>query len=242
MFESSLFESAPAESSSLIHSRSRLPTLISLGIQALLVATFVAIPMLKPEVLSLAPSKLSILTPPRPPALKPPPERPHALATANPTPSAPSAPSRAVTLIQSFLRQASPTVDEPALAVNMSTVPTAPGLTVALNATAPPVVITTKPSPPTRISQGVLAGLLLAPIQPTYPPIAKMTRTEGTVVVQAIISKSGRIESAHAVSGPAMLRAAALDAVRAAHYRPYLLNNEPTEVETTISITFHLGN
>jgi protein TonB len=124
----------------------------------------------------------------------------------------------------------------------MNTVPTAPGLPVGLNALIPAVVVATKPAPPTRISQGVLAGLLLAPIQPTYPPIAKMTRTEGTVVVQAIISKSGRIESAHAVSGPAMLRAAALDAVRAAHYRPYLLNNEPTEVETTISITFHLGN
>jgi protein TonB len=87
----------------------------------------------------------------------------------------------------------------------------------------------------------VSAGLLLAPIQPLYPQLARITGTQGTVVIQAIISKSGRIESARVLSGPAMLQAAALDAVRSARYRPYLLNGQPTEVETTISIVFHIG-
>jgi protein TonB len=99
-----------------------------------------------------------------------------------------------------------------------------------------------RPGPPTRISQGVSAGLLIAPIQPLYPPIAIAAHQQGTVMVQAIISKSGQIESAHVLSGPTMLQGAALDAVRRARYRPFLLNNEPTEVETTISINFHLGN
>jgi protein TonB len=83
--------------------------------------------------------------------------------------------------------------------------------------------------------------MLLAPIQPVYPAIAKVTRTEGTVVMEAVISKAGRIESLHAVSGPEMLRRAALDAVSAARYKPYLLNGEPTEVQTTITVNFRLG-
>jgi len=56
------------------------------------------------------------------------------------------------------------------------------------------------------------------------------------------MSKSGRIERARVMSGPPMLQGAALDAVRSARYHPYLLNNEPTEVETTISIIFHLSS
>jgi protein TonB len=236
-----MFESSLVESSALIHSSNRLPTLISLGIQAFLVAAFVAIPMLHPEVLSLAPSKLSTLTPPRPPAPKPPPERPRVVTT-TPAVSMPSAPSQAANMIRSILTQNSPAIEEPTLAVTMNTIPAAPGLPIVLNATTPAAVVAAKSASPTRISQGVLAGMLLAPIQPTYPPIAKVTHTEGTVVVQALISKSGRIESARAISGPPMLQAAALDAVRAARYRPYLLNNEPTEVETTISIIFHLSS
>jgi protein TonB len=84
--------------------------------------------------------------------------------------------------------------------------------------------------------------MLITPIRPDYPVIARTTRTEGTVVIQAIIAKDGRIESAHVISGPPMLLSAALEAVRAARYRPYRLNGEPTEVETTISIIFHLGS
>jgi protein TonB len=87
-----------------------------------------------------------------------------------------------------------------------------------------------------------MAGSLLGPITPEYPMIAKLSHTEGTVVVQAVISKSGRIESAHVVSGPVVLQGAALQAVRAARYRPFLLNGLPTEVETTVSITFRMGS
>jgi protein TonB len=87
-----------------------------------------------------------------------------------------------------------------------------------------------------------MAGRLLDPIRPEYPMIARLSHSEGTVVVQAIISKSGKIESAQVVSGPAMLQASALQAVRAARYRPFLLNGQPTEVLTTISIVFRLGS
>ncbi len=65
---------------------------------------------------------------------------------------------------------------------------------------------------------------------------------QGTVIVQAVISKTGHIESAHVLTGPVMLQSAALDAVRNARYHPFLLNGDPTEVETTISINFRLGS
>jgi protein TonB len=84
--------------------------------------------------------------------------------------------------------------------------------------------------------------MLLAPIQPVYPAMAKATRTEGVVVMEATISKTGRIESLRAVSGPAILRGAAMDAVQAARYAPYQLNGEATEVQTTITVVFRLGS
>jgi protein TonB len=77
--------------------------------------------------------------------------------------------------------------------------------------------------------------------QPIYPPIAKSARVQGTIVLQATISKSGGVDNIHVVSGPVMLRQAAVDAVKTWHYRPYMLNNSPTEVETTINVIFALG-
>jgi protein TonB len=61
------------------------------------------------------------------------------------------------------------------------------------------------------------------------------------VVLQATISKTGSIENLHVISGPAMLQQAALDAVRSWRYKPYLLNGEPVEVDTTVNVIFTLG-
>jgi protein TonB len=108
-------------------------------------------------------------------------------------------------------------------------------------ASGPRVVIAAKPGP-LNISRGVSEGMLLAPIEPVYPPIAKAAHQQGTVIIHAIISKDGRIESASVISGPGLLTGAALDAVRNAHYRPYLLNGQPTEVETTFSINFRMNS
>jgi periplasmic protein TonB len=92
-----------------------------------------------------------------------------------------------------------------------------------------------------RVSEGVLAGMLLTPIQPLYPSIAKAAGVQGPVVIEAMISKSGTIESLRVVSGPEMLRGAAVAAVQSARYRPYRLNGEPTEVQTTITLNFKLN-
>jgi protein TonB len=91
------------------------------------------------------------------------------------------------------------------------------------------------------ISAGVAVGLLVQKTAPVYPQIAKTARVSGTVVLQATISKNGSIQNLRAVSGPEMLRQAAVDAVRSWRYRPYKLNNDPVEVDTTINVIFALG-
>jgi protein TonB len=91
------------------------------------------------------------------------------------------------------------------------------------------------------ISAGVAGGLLIQKTSPVYPQIAREARVSGTVVIQATISKSGTIENLRAVSGPTMLRQSALDAVKTWRYRPYMLDGEPVDVETTVSVNFTLG-
>jgi protein TonB len=97
------------------------------------------------------------------------------------------------------------------------------------------------PSRPVAISSGVATGMLIQRTPPDYPPIARTARVAGTVELHATISTNGRIKDLQVVSGPVMLRQAALDAVRNWRYKPYRLNNQPVEVETTINVVFTLG-
>jgi len=91
-----------------------------------------------------------------------------------------------------------------------------------------------------RVSQGVMDGQLVRRVEPTYPQMAKIAHIQGDVILQATISKTGVIENLRAVSGHPILIQAALDAVRQWKYKPYELNNEPVEVETTIKVQFHM--
>ncbi|MFY9948808.1 MAG: energy transducer TonB, partial [Candidatus Sulfotelmatobacter sp.] len=93
-----------------------------------------------------------------------------------------------------------------------------------------------------RISQGVTTGLLIQKIEPTYPTIAKAARIQGNVVLRAIINKEGVIQDLQLVSGHPMLVPAAIEAVKHWRYRPYLLNGQPVEVETTVTVIFLLTN
>jgi periplasmic protein TonB len=102
-----------------------------------------------------------------------------------------------------------------------------------------------KPSTPRTlsISSGVMTGYLLDnKTVPQYPAIARAARIQGTVVLQATIAKDGAIQNLRVINGPPMLQQAAIDAVRSWRYKPYLLNGEPVEVETTINVIFNLGN
>ncbi|MFZ0539206.1 MAG: energy transducer TonB [Candidatus Sulfotelmatobacter sp.] len=93
-----------------------------------------------------------------------------------------------------------------------------------------------------RISQGVTTGLLIQKVEPTYPTIAKAARIQGNVVLRAIINKEGVIQDLQLVSGHPMLVPAAIEAVKHWRYRPYLLNGQPVEVETTVTVIFLLTN
>ena len=91
-----------------------------------------------------------------------------------------------------------------------------------------------------RISQGVTKGLLTYRIEPTYPTVAREARIHGEVVLTALIDKDGNIENLQLVSGHPMLAPAAINAVKQWRYKPYLLNGQPVEVETTITVNFEL--
>lgn len=91
-----------------------------------------------------------------------------------------------------------------------------------------------------NIAGGVATGMLLRKVAPDYPETAREMRLEGVVTLQAIIAKDGHIRDLHVVSGPTGLQKSALDAVQQWEYRPYLLNGEPVEVETTVNVVFSL--
>jgi protein TonB len=84
-------------------------------------------------------------------------------------------------------------------------------------------------------------GDLVHKILPAYPPLARSARIQGQVVLQAVISKQGVIENLKVLAGHPMLVPAAIEAVRQWRYRPYVLNNEPVEVETQIIVNFSLA-
>jgi protein TonB len=92
-----------------------------------------------------------------------------------------------------------------------------------------------------RVSQGVTQGLLIRKVTPTYPPLARQARIQGQVVLQAEISKDGAIQNLHLISGHPMLAPAAIEAVKQWRYKPYILNGEPVEVETQITVNFSLS-
>jgi protein TonB len=96
------------------------------------------------------------------------------------------------------------------------------------------------PMPPLKVSHWA-EGNLIYRVQPTYPPLARQARIQGPVELQAIISKTGTIENLVVVRGHPMLATAAVEAVRQWRYRPYLLNSEPIEVETEITVNFVLS-
>ena len=105
----------------------------------------------------------------------------------------------------------------------------------------PVIVARNENKGPMRVSSGVMSGLLIRKTIPSYPPIAKAMGIQGTVVLQATISKSGTIENLRVISGPAVLQQAAVDAVKSWRYSPYLLSQEPVEVETSINVIFTIA-
>jgi protein TonB len=100
------------------------------------------------------------------------------------------------------------------------------------------------PATPTRIriSGGVTKGLLIQRTEPMYPTLARAARVQGDVILSAVIDTNGQIQNLQLVSGHPMLVPAAIAAVKQWRYKPYLLNGQPVEVETTITVIFTLSS
>jgi TonB family protein len=91
-----------------------------------------------------------------------------------------------------------------------------------------------------RVSPGA-AKVVARPVQPEYPILARQMKVQGSVVLQALIDKAGRIEDLRVLSGPAMLSAAARQAVVQWSFKPYYLGGEPVETETRITVNFTIS-
>jgi protein TonB len=92
-----------------------------------------------------------------------------------------------------------------------------------------------------RISQGVTKGLLIHRLEPSYPPLARAARVQGEVLLSAVIDTNGMIQNLQLISGHPMLVPSAIAAVKQWRYKPYLLNGQPVEVETQITVIFSLS-
>jgi len=114
------------------------------------------------------------------------------------------------------------------------------GIVSATNAAVPKFVPVTPQR--VRISQGVTRGLLVQKVEPQYPTLARAARVQGDVVLSAVIDTNGQITNLQLVSGHPMLVPAAIAAVKQWRYKPYLLNGQPVEVETTITVIFSLSS
>jgi protein TonB len=241
-----MFESA-LNASWQKHSRRGWSTLTSFGLQAAIVATLLVLPLLRPQGLPLlrqltAPVSLG--------SLGEPPSAAHPNSGGN---SANAAANREeIVLCQpSRIPNGLPPVGNDSQLPNVGSGPFISGIPGSTGAsddvlnsfgTTRPIMPVTPVPPvhPVRVSH-ISEGNLVYKVLPTYPPLARMAHVQGQVVLQAVISREGTIENLRLVSGHPMLAGAAIEAVGHWRYRPYILNNEPVEVETQITVNFSLG-
>lgn len=240
MFEESLVESRVAE----VSPSKRWTTVASIGLQFAVAGFVIALPLLHPEALPFSIEAPRMLLPllPKPPA---PPLRVHQVTEAAASFAA-ATPSQPAIISMPLPGREVAAAEEPAL-LSPGSMGMRDGLPTGLGAGEggphPSVSVGSGglPHKTINVSKGVSQGLLIAPIRPVYPAIARAAHIEGTVVVEAVISRSGTIESLHVLSGPVMLQTAAMDAIRNARYRPFLLNGEAVDVQTTITVNFRMG-
>lgn len=240
-----MFEMSIVESSGALKSNSSRFVWITATFNAMVVGAMILVPLLYPEALPRTSLTAMVVAPPPPP---------HA------SPVQRATQERAVKPVAQMNVFTAPTMipptvdrvhDDPPPVIGNSigvsiagAMNSSNGMDAALGTGAPPPVVTvTKPkvSAPVLISSGVIAGNRISGNDPVYPAIAKAARVSGAVVLRAIISRNGEMQRLTVISGPEMLRSNAVAAVQTWRYRPYLLNGEPTDVETMITVNFSLG-
>jgi periplasmic protein TonB len=248
--ENTIFADSMLETPWAQRARRSWTTMTSFGLQAVIIGLLLMLPVLQTVGL---PAARTVSTPislgrrsPDPIAGTPRTGTPHAAQNNSASPRF-VAPGRIPRIISTSADDATPqTTAEHCNAICdpiSSTVGTAsgPGFPFSLGGNRPVL-----PTPPPTITRAIrtssmLEGNLLHRVEPVYPPLAKTARIQGSVVLVAVISKAGTIDNLHAVSGPPMLVPAAVAAVSQWRYRPYILNSEPIEVETQITVNFLLS-
>ena len=218
-------------------------TLASFTMQALGLSLLLAIPILTVQ----GPPRLRwidespMFTPP--PAPAPPPTAPHPSSWSNIRDGRLLAPTTTPPVIANLNEpQVVPAPDLDGPGVLGGTGTRGRGVTDSIGIAAVDVAPPPTPAPthPLKISHWA-EGNVVYRVQPIYPTLARQARVQGAVELRAIVSKTGTIENLVVVNGHPMLSRAAIEAVRQWRYRPYLLNNEPIEVETEITVNFVLS-
>ena len=221
-------------------------TLASFALQTLGITVLLALPLIYTEGLP-KPHLVSLGAPLGPPPGRPPVERTHATAhsvQSNFVRNILVPPSEIPTGIHRVVDIAAPDDAPPcALCVSGSTGNPSNSNPIIDSIGRESAFVPPLPKPvarPPRIST-MMEGNLIYKVQPIYPPLARAARVQGPVHLRAIISRTGAIENLQAIDGHPMLVGAALEAVRQWRYRPYILNGDPVEVETQVTVNFSLS-
>ncbi len=88
------------------------------------------------------------------------------------------------------------------------------------------------------VSSGVMAANLISAPEPAYPKLARLIHMKGPVILQAVVSRDGKVVATHVLRGHRLLRGAASNAVRQWRYQPYLVNGQPADVATIVTVNF----
>lgn len=248
-----MFEDSLIESTNRIKTNRGKATLVSFVIQVAIVVVVVLIPLMFVQALPTHALMTQLVAPPPPP---PPPPPAAAPAGARPQPvvkeqlnpnelRTPTKIPQHIVKTQEMASAAPPSNAPPAVGGVVGGVPggVAGGqvggvLGGVLNS---PVAVPKVQLKRVRVSQGVSQGLLIHKVQPQYPEIAKQAHIQGSVVLHAVIGKDGQVQGLQVVSGHPMLTASAINAVKQWRYKPYMLNGQPTEIDTTIKVNFTLA-
>lgn len=245
MFEDSLIESGGR----LGGKRRGATTVLSFVLQALLLGVLILIPLIYTEALPKQQLMTFLVAPPPPPPPPPPPAAAPVVKVQKIVSEIDQGELRTPTKIPEKVKMVKEEETPPTAGIG-GVVGGVPGgvpggqmggvIGGIISSTPVPVPKVATPQR-VRVSQGVSQGLLIHQVKPTYPPLARQARIQGTVVLQALIAKDGTIQNLHVVSGHPMLAPAAVDAVKQWRYKPYFLNGEPVEVETQITVNFTLS-
>jgi periplasmic protein TonB len=233
-----LFEDSIFESTGRIRTRSRGWMVATFLLNGSILVALILIPLIYPEALPRQALTFLLTAPKAPPSQPPLPKE--TLRGSNSMATTVTLARPAMPPISS-IASTDPVAPEESM-ISLNEGPALPGGTNdVFNRRGPGTVVHEASKGPMHVSSGVMAGAVIAKNTPVYPLIAKSAGVEGVVVLLATISKYGTIENLRVASGPALLQQAAIDAVKTWRYRPYLLNGEPVEVETTVNVVFSLG-